>query len=249
MFSGKIKGSRKGSKIMKNGNGKQAAVIDYPSHPEEPISESAKHFNLIVYLYEGLLELFRDRLSEVAIHANMSWYPTKKNTIWKSPDLLIAFGRPTRNDRISYAQVLEENVGPQVIFEMWSLGNSQAQIEEKRKWYGKYGVQEFYWINYDQDRVEVYLREGKQLVRQELPEKMWKSPLLGISLDWSKGPVQVLLPNGIPMPTREQIEQKNRELAERAEQEAQQKREALLRAKQLEAELNALRKRFGLDSE
>ncbi len=233
---------------MRNFDLKESEVIDYPSHPEEPVSESAKHFNLVVHVYHGLLDLYRDRLDTVAIHANMSWYPKKTNKIWKSPDLFVAFGRPTTEDRVSYAQVNEEDIAPQVVFEMWSLGNSKEEMRNKRKWYAKYGVEEYYWINYDQDEVEVYMRDGNRMVLQEPEDFSWTSPRLGIRLDWSGGRVQVFLPDGTLMPTREQIQQRNRELAQRAEQEAQRAEQEAQRADRLEAELNALRRSLGLDT-
>ena len=256
---------------MRNFDLQDPEVIEYPSHPQAKVPESAKHFNLILFLYQGLHDLFKGKLDEVSIHADMCWYPLKDNTLWKSPDLFVVFGVPHDNERVSYAQVNHGDISPQVIFEMGSVANTQQEIYDKRQWYSDYGVEEYYWITEAQDKVHVFVRKGNKLVEQEPEDLTWKSKRLEITFDWSSEQVKILLPNGKPMLSKEEreeqlLKEKRKEIkrrkedekraeqeAQRAEQEAQRAEQEAQRAEQeasarrkLEAELAALRKQYGL---
>ena len=59
------------------------------------------------------------------IAGDMLWYPVARNTsIRQAPDVMVVFGRP-KGDRGSYIQTQEEDIAPQVVFEILSPGNTK----------------------------------------------------------------------------------------------------------------------------
>jgi Uma2 family endonuclease len=58
------------------------------------------------------------------------------------PDVLVALGRP-KGERRSYRQWEEDNVAPQVVFEVLSPGNRPGEMDEKFQFYQRYGVDEY----------------------------------------------------------------------------------------------------------
>jgi Uma2 family endonuclease len=101
------------------------------------------------------------RLSErpdAFVAGDLLWYPVEGHPeICTAPDALVAFGRP-KGFRGSYKQFEENGIAPQVVFEVLSPGNRPKAMTEKRKFYEKYGVDEYYI--YDPDDIELtgYLR-------------------------------------------------------------------------------------------
>jgi Uma2 family endonuclease len=75
---------------------------------------------------------------------------------------MAAFGRP-KGYRGSYQQWLEDNIAPQVVFEILSPGNRLAEMTAKFEFYDRYGVEEYYI--YDPDRVDFtgWLRQSGRL--------------------------------------------------------------------------------------
>lgn len=53
---------------------------------------------------------------------------------------MIAFGRP-KGYRGSYQQWLEDNIPPQVVFEIWSPGNRPSNMARKFEFYARHGVE------------------------------------------------------------------------------------------------------------
>ncbi|WP_204104866.1 MULTISPECIES: Uma2 family endonuclease, partial [Spirulina sp. CCY15215] len=79
----------------------------------------------------------------VFIAADLLWYPVKltKQQILEqeepqkqAPDVMVALGRP-KGDRGSYRQWEEENIAPQVAFEILSPGNKKKDMETKFNFY------------------------------------------------------------------------------------------------------------------
>jgi hypothetical protein len=144
--------------------------------------------------------------------------------IWMAPDVMICFGVPQYRPegRESYVQHRENGVIPSVVFEIHSNSNTKKEIAEKRDWYEKYGVQEFYWLFTDPAEARVFLRENNQLRERPLSDTEWTSPRLGIRLDWTSDTLRIFNPDGTLMqPSRDYLLiQKDR--AERAEKRAEQ---------------------------
>jgi Uma2 family endonuclease len=70
----------------------------------------------------------------------------------------VVFGRP-KGERGSYRQWEEDNIAPQVVFEVLSPGNTLKEMTKKLQFYNRYGVQEYYI--YDLDRNELTALERK----------------------------------------------------------------------------------------
>ncbi len=138
-------------------------------NPCESLPRSTLRTRLIKLLYQGLLRLFENRKEDVAVFTDLAWFPNKKDpTEWRSPDVYVVFGRPTR-DRQSYTQWIEDNVAPQFVIEVGSESNSETEIEAKRVWYGEHGVKEFYWSEHETNQLRVFVPEGDddELIEQE----------------------------------------------------------------------------------
>ena len=63
---------------------------------------------------------------------DLFWYPVKgSNRIKLAPDTMVVFGRP-KGQRGSYRQWEEDNIPPQVVFEILSPGNSKDEMTRKK---------------------------------------------------------------------------------------------------------------------
>ena len=54
-----------------------------------------------------------------------------------APDVMVAIGRP-KGDRGSYKQWKENNQPPQVVFEILSPGNTEAEMDRKLLFYNQF---------------------------------------------------------------------------------------------------------------
>src|SRR5262249_51994736 len=136
----------------------------------------------------------------VFVAGDLFWYPLQgDNRTRVAPDILIVFGRP-KGDRGSYLQWLEDNIAPQVVFEVLSPGNRHAELIRKFRFYERFGVEEYYV--YDPDDVELvgYRRVGTEL--QEIEEiNGWVSPRLKVKLELIDGELRLTGPDGRPFAT------------------------------------------------
>jgi Uma2 family endonuclease len=205
--------------------------ILYPDDDGEPMSDNTLQFQWIVTLQGGLDALFRDR-PDVFVAGNLLWYPVEgQPEIRQAPDALVVFGRP-KGYRGSYMQWVEDNVPPQVVFEVLSPGNRQGKMNYKFEFYQRYGVEEYYI--YDPDEVEFRAWRRNGSVLEEMPEATgWISPLLGIRFNLAADELQILRPDGRRFATY-------LELANQAEQEKQARELAEQKAERLAAQLRAL---------
>jgi Putative restriction endonuclease len=90
-------------------------------------------------------------------------------------------GRP-KGYRGSYQQWLENNIAPQVVFEILSPGNRLAEMTAKFEFYDRHGAEEYYI--YDPDRVDFtgWLRQSGRL--QGITNiSGWVSPRLGVRFE------------------------------------------------------------------
>ena len=100
-------------------------------------------FELIVLIKKNLDLLFIND-PNVFVAGDLLWYPIEgdnKNRI--APDVMVILGRP-KGDRGSYQQWKEDNIPPQVVFEILSPGNTVKEMVKKYKFYEHYGVEEYY---------------------------------------------------------------------------------------------------------
>jgi Uma2 family endonuclease len=213
--------------------------IIYPDSDGQPMADNTKQFELIVLIKKNLDVLFAND-PNVFVAGDLLWYPIEGDNKTKiAPDVMVVFGRP-KGDRGSYQQWQEDNIPPQVVFEILSPGNSLKEMAKKLQFYDRYGVEEYYL--YDPDKVDLtgWLRSEDGL---EVIEEMagWVSPRLGIRFELAEGELVIYRPNGERfanyLELAQRVEQERQE-KEQAQQQAEQERQ---RAEQAEAELQALR--------
>ncbi len=170
-------------------------AVFYPSWDGERMAENTLQFEWIVTIQGNLDLLFRDN-PDVFVAGDHLIYPIDGDAdIRTAPDVYVAFGRP-KGHRGSYKVFAEDGVFPQVIFEVWSTGNTADKMEEKRKFYAKYGAEEYYILFPDFPAYwHGWRREGNDLVR--LPEMNgFVSPRLGMRFEMNRGHIAAYLPNG-----------------------------------------------------
>ncbi|MEW6498863.1 MAG: Uma2 family endonuclease [Cyanobacteriota bacterium] len=220
-----------------------AAAIIYPDSDGQPMADNTKQFELIVLIKKNLDLLFAND-PNVFVAGDLLWYPVEgDNKTRQAPDAMVVFGRP-KGDRGSYKQWEEDNIPPQVVFEILSPGNRLKEIAKKFKFYERYGVEEYYV--YDPDGIELigWLRSEEQL---EVIEEMngWVSPRLGVRFQLTSDNLEIYTPSGERFLTfvelaqlREQERQRADEALNQLEQERQryQALEALLRKRGISPE-------------
>jgi Uma2 family endonuclease len=159
--------------------------VYYPDSDSQPMADNTKQFRWIVTIKENLDLLFAAD-PNVFVAGDLLWYPVEgDNTIRNAPDAMLVFGRP-KGDRGSYQQWKENNIPPQVVFEILSPGNRMGEMERKRQFYERYGVAEYYI--YDPDRLDFsgWSRSGDRLLPIEAIDD-WVSARLGIRFVISAG--------------------------------------------------------------
>ncbi|MEI6046950.1 MAG: Uma2 family endonuclease [Chloroflexota bacterium] len=201
--------------------------IVYPESDGKPMADNTKQYRWIVTIEGGLEELFEDD-PNVFVAGNLFWYPVKGDPHTNAaPDALVVLGRP-KGDRRSYRQWVEENIPPQVVFEILSPSNDEDEMKRKLVFYETHGVEEYYLYDPDSFRLSGWIRTGLKLT-QIVSMRGWVSPLLGIrfELDGFGGELGIYRPDGRRFTTylgvvAQRRQQQHR--AEEAEQQAEQER-------------------------
>ena len=195
-------------------------VVDYPDCDGNPMSDNTLQYEYIVTTRMGLDELYADD-PNVFVAADLLWYPVEgQNTIRQAPDVLVVFGRP-KGYRGSYRQWEEDDIAPQVVFEIRSPGNRFGQMLRKYLFYEQHGVEEYYL--YDPDNGQLDGWECKGGAFSEVQEMQgWVSPRLGIRFEVVDNELRLFLPDGRRFATYEELVRRGRQLEfekHRAEQE------------------------------
>jgi hypothetical protein len=151
---------------------------------------------------------------------------------------MVAIGRP-KGDRGAYLQWEEGGQPPQVVFEIWSPGNTVGEMARKHEFYEQYGVSEYYLIDPQQGDAKGWVRQGEQL--HAIDEMNgWVSPLLGVQFAVTEEGVRLFYPDGRPFLTFEELARARVEAEERAQREAAARAEAEERLRALRERLRAL---------
>lgn len=200
-----------------------SSEIVYPEYDRQPMADNTRQFRWIVTIKENL-ELIFAQNPNVFVAGDLLWYPVEgNNTIRNAPDTMVVFGRP-KGDRGSYRQWLEENISPQVVFEILSPGNRMGEMTRKFKFYEQYGVEEYYI--YDPDKVDL---TGFQRDRDRLelidPIENWVSPKLGIRFNLSSDNLVILRPDGEKFLEFTELDERRRLAEQKAERLAAKLRE------------------------
>jgi Uma2 family endonuclease len=205
--------------------------IIYPDSDGQPMADNTKQFRWIVTIKENLEILFASR-NDVFVAGDLLWYPVQgNNKICQAPDILVVFGRP-KGDKGSYKQWEENNIPPQVVFEILSPGNRTREMLNKLFFYQHYGVEEYYIYNPETVDLTGLLRseEGKLEVIQEINN--WVSPHLKIRFEITENTLEIYRPDGQKFLTSVELDQLREQESQRAEHERQQKEAALLELEQ-----------------
>jgi Uma2 family endonuclease len=214
------------------------AEIIYPSSDGQPMAESTIQYKLIVKIKEGCESLFKDD-QNVFVAADLLWYPVEERPdISQAPDVMVVFGRP-KGDRLSYIQHREDNITPQVVFEIRSHNDSQTQMNQKLSFYYRHGVEEYYV--YDPQRNEL---EGWQIIERRLeviePMEGWISPRLGVRFELGSDGLEIYRPDGEKFLSYAELEEQRALDRQRLQQETQRAEQEAQRAERLAAKLREL---------
>lgn len=222
----------------------------YPESDGKPMADNTKQFRWIVTIKENLEILFASQ-SDVFIAGDLLWYPVEgNNKLCQAPDVMVVFGRP-KADRGSYLQWKENNIAPQVVFEILSPSNTTKEMTNKLLFYQRYGVEEYYIYNPDTLELTGLLRSGDDL---EIIEEMngWVSPRLGVRFVLTPETLEIYRPDGQRFLTPVELDQVLEKERQRAEQERQQKEAALQQLEQEQQRYQELLARLqekGIDPE
>ncbi|MBE9058841.1 Uma2 family endonuclease [Sphaerospermopsis sp. LEGE 08334] len=168
--------------------------VIYPDSDGQPMANNTEQFRWILVIQQNLDWLFADN-PDVFVAGDLFWYPIEgKNYIVNAPDVMVVFGRP-KGKRGSYLQWQENNIAPQVVFEILSPSNSQTEMERKLIFYERYGVEEYYIYNPQNNQLTGWLRteDGLDVISEM---ENWVSPRLGIKFDLSGEELQIYRPDG-----------------------------------------------------
>jgi Uma2 family endonuclease len=168
--------------------------IVYPESDGEPMADNTKQFTWIVKIKENLEILFKSN-PDVFVAGDLFWYPVEgSNKIKLAPDTMVVFGRPKAH-RGSYRQWEEDNIPPQVVFEILSPGNTQDEMDKKKLFYLKHGVEEYYVYDPDRISLEVSIRENNSF--KEIKDfSVWTSPRLDVRFDMTGDELVIYYPDG-----------------------------------------------------
>lgn len=160
----------------------QEAEVFYPDNDGKPMSENTLQFEWITLIKLGLeLEFIND--PNVFVAGDLLWYPKEgDNKIRQAPDVMVAMGRP-KGYRGSYKQFEEENIAPQVVFEIVSPGNRLAEMIRKFEFYEHYGVLEYYVYDPHKNTLEAYSRNT--------PDEHWIDIIVHGFTNWKSGPLGI----------------------------------------------------------
>ena len=219
--------------------------VVYPESDGQPMAENTRQYKKIVYIKENLERLFVNN-DDVFIAADLFWYPVEFDNKTKyAPDVMVAFGRP-KGDRGSYLQWEENNIPPQVVFEILSPSNTTAEMAKKFRFYQLYGVKEYYVYDPDKIILKGWIRSKNKLKKIE---KMhgWVSPRLDVRFEISNDDLMMFDTNGEKFSTLTEmtLERDNEKLRaeqqeKRAEQQEKRAEQEKLRAEKAELKLAEL---------
>jgi len=204
--------------------------IIYPDSDGNPMADNTEHYEWIVKIKENLEILFASE-NDVFIAGDLLWYPVEGSVKTRqAPDVMVIFGRP-KGKRGSYKQWEENNIAPQVVFEILSPGNRSQEMAKKLLFYQRHGVEEYYVYNPDKIELTGFILEQAWL--EEIEEiNNWVSPRLGIRFELTANNLEIYYPEGRKFLTSMELNQRAEQEYQRAEQEYQRAEQEYQRAEQ-----------------
>jgi Uma2 family endonuclease len=191
--------------------------IVYPDSDGQPMAENTQQFRWIVLIKENLEYLFLQD-QNVFVAGDLFWYPVEgRPDIRTAPDTLVVFGRP-KGDRGSYRQWQEDNIPPQVVFEVLSPSNTMNEMHRQLLFYDRYGVEEYYIYDPDQNELTGCERQPEGLNPIESMNG-WVSPRLGIRFELTPTTLNIYDPQGNLFLSPVEMQIRAERESQRAEQE------------------------------
>lgn len=223
----------------------------YPDSDGQPMSDNTKQFRWIVVLKENLEILFANR-TDVFVAGDLLWYATEgRPEVRVAPDVMVVLGRP-KGDRGSYQQWQEDNIAPQVVFEVLSPSNTVLEMSRKLLFYQRYGVSEYYVFDPDRLSLAGYIRHENNGLEEVVGMQGWVSPLLGIRFELGEHDLEIFRPDGSRFLTSVELHERAEQEYQRAEREYQRAEQARQEAESAQAKVLRLTKRLqelGIDPE
>ncbi|MBA4065188.1 MAG: hypothetical protein C0501_16035 [Isosphaera sp.] len=214
----------------------------FPDSDGNPVADNTLQFEWLSTIKWNLEHLFESDPAVFVAGDNLIYPDETDPGVRQAPDVYVAFGRP-KGYRGSYKVWEEGGVFPQVVFEVWSPGNTMAEMDGKREFYEKYGAEEFYLVFPEFPVwVAAWWREGGRLVRTK-ETNGFTSPRLGIHIRFESRLLTITGPDGRVFRNPLQIAQ-DRDAAERLAADEARRRQAerdRAEAEKLRAEAEAAR--------
>ncbi len=217
--------------------------IVYPESDGQPMADNTLQFSWIMTIQGGLDLMYKDNPA-VFVAGDLLWYPVEGNPkIRVAPDTLVAFGRP-KGHRGSYQQWHEENIPPQVVFEVLSPGNTTSEMIRKWRFYDRYAVEEYYLYDPYDNVISGWTRIDGELQEIDserfVTESGWTSPLLEITFQKTSETLTITRPDGEQFATYVELGSQLEQERVRAEQAYSRAEQERVRAEKLAAQLRAL---------
>ncbi|MGF1493764.1 MAG: Uma2 family endonuclease [Microcoleaceae cyanobacterium] len=207
-----------------------SSEITYPESDGQLMADNTQQFRWIVIIKENLEILFAN-VENIFVAGDLLWYPTEgNNKNCQAPDAMVVFGRP-KGDRGSYQQWKEDNIAPQVVFEIISPGNRAGQMAEKLLFYQRHAVEEYYLYN-PQTFELTGLQRSEDWLRAIDEMSGWVSPRLEIRFELTETGLEIYRPDGQKFLTPVELDQFRQQETERAERERQRADQAELQLQQ-----------------
>ena len=175
-----------------------APDILYPDSHDNLIAENTIQYRWIVRLVTNLKRLLNNQAAFVA--GDLLWYPLQVESPpipAQAPDVMVVLGRP-EGERSSYKQWEEDNIAPQVIFEIISPRDSAKAMLAKQSFYKAHGVLELFFYDPEVHDFLGFVRpDSSQDFSPLTPTNFpWVSPSLGIRFDWFESSLAIFYPGG-----------------------------------------------------
>lgn len=210
----------------------------YPDSDGKPMADNTEQYEWIVKIKENLEILFTDK-PNVFIAGDLLWYPVQSTLVKPcAPDVMVIFGRP-KGYRGSYKQWQEDNISPQIVFEILSPKNTKLEMSRKLEFYQTYGVEEYYVYAPMKKILQGWVRQENKL-QQITPINGWISQLLGIRFQIENTGLEIYYPNGEKFLNSIELAKKLELEKQRANLEKQRAEDEKQRAEKLAQKLREL---------
>ena len=205
------------------------AELEFPSSDGKRMSENTRQYEAIVTL-KGNIEAFTPADAFVAgdhlIFVDRTNANPTNPTTCQAPDVYVAFGRP-RGHRGSYRVWEEDNVFPQVVFEVLSPSNTDTEMQGKRDFYFRNGAEEYYEFDPEAGTWIGFVRDRSTGLPAPVPDMLGHiSPRLRMRFGFRPMELRVFRPDGTPFLSFQQLEEQRLAERRRAEEERQRAEEA-----------------------